>query len=51
MILGYNTTKHISKHSDNEGGNYFFFSEDKNIYFVLFVLKYAFFFEDEKKSH
>lgn len=49
MILGYNTTKHISKHSDNEGGNYIFSSEDINLYFVLFLLKYAFFFKDEKK--
>lgn len=49
MILGCNTTKHISKHSDNECRNCFFFSEDINLYFVLFLLTYVFCSGDEKK--
>lgn len=50
MILGHITTKHISKHSDNERRNCFFFSEDINLYFVLFLLMCVFFSGDEKKT-
>jgi len=50
MILGHNTTKHISKHSDNECRNGLFFSEDINLYFVLFLLMYVFFSGDKKKT-
>lgn len=38
MILGHNIAKHISKHSDNERRNCFFFSEDINLIFVLFLI-------------
>lgn len=50
MILGHNTTKHISKHSDKERRNCFFFSEDINLYFVLFLLMHIYFSGDEEKD-
>lgn len=51
MILGHNTTKHTSKHSDKEHRNCFYFSEAINLYFVLFLLMYIFSSGDEKKQN